>query len=169
MGKTTRSSVVMVLVMTPIYARLELMATETFVVQSALSPEDAFVRVVDLLRVSEWDPGVRSPRLIGGEPGCVGASYEVSVMGFDGGPTTATYELTAVDAPRSFTMVGSHPDFRADDTVTVEPAANGCRVTYDAGLVLLGDRPPLSEAQLDEAFTAIVAVPQKGLTSFLNP
>ena len=58
-----------------------------------------------------------------------------------------------------FTMVGRHADFRADDTVTIEPTADGCRVRYDAGLVLLGEDPPLSEDQLERLFSSIVAVP----------
>ncbi len=145
------------------------MANETFIIDSTLSPEAAFGLVIDLLRVGEWDRGIRDSRLVGGEPGSVGARYEVTVRGFDGTPTTAVYELVAVDAPRSFTMVGRHPDFRADDTVTVEPTGRGCSVTYDAALVLLGDHPPLTEEQLAETFAAIVDVPRTGLASFLNP
>ncbi len=40
---------------------------------------------------------------------------------------------------------------------------------YDAGLVLLGDEPPMSDAQLAVAFANIVAVPRSGLEAFLNP
>lgn len=144
------------------------MATESFVVESTLSAPEAFAIVIDLLRVNEWDRGVRSPRLVDGAPATAGARYEVTVTGFDGQPTTAVYELTAVDAPRSFTMVGSHADFRADDTITVEPTGDGCRVTYDASLVLLGDNPPLNDDELTATFARIVAVPRAGLTSLLT-
>lgn len=145
------------------------MAQESFVIDSALSPADAFALVVDLSRVNEWDHGVKNAQHVSGEPGTVGAAYEVTVTGFDGQPTTATYELTAVDAPNSFTMVGSHPQFRADDTITFEAAGGGCRVGYDAGLVLLGDDRPMDDAQLDALFASIAAAPRAGLTTFLNP
>jgi hypothetical protein len=145
------------------------MAAETFVVESTLSPEAAFDAVIDLLRVGEWDRGVRDPRLIAGDAGSVGARYEVTVTGFDGAPTTAIYELTIVDRPTTFTMVGTHADFRTDDTVTFQPTSEGCCVTYDASLELLGDEPPMSDVQLAAAFAAIVAVPRAGLDSFLNP
>lgn len=145
------------------------MATESFVIESALSAADAFALVVDLTKVNEWDRGVRNAEHVEGEPGTVGARYEVTVTGFDGKPTTASYELTAVDAPNSFTMVGSHPQFRADDIITFEPTDSGCRVSYDAGLVLLGEDRPLTDEQLDGLFASIAAVPQAGLQDFLNP
>lgn len=145
------------------------MAAETFVIDSHLPPEEAFARVIDLRRVGEWDRGIRASRLVDGHPGSLGAQYEVTVTGFDGRPTTMVYELTSVDAPNTFTMVGTHPAFRAEDTVTFEPASVGSRVTYDASLVLLGDEPPMNEAQLDDTFAKVVAVPRAGLASFLNP
>jgi len=145
------------------------MATESFVIESTLSVADAFALVVDLTKVNEWDRGVRDARHVGGEPGSVGARYEVTVTGFDGKPTTASYELTAVDAPNSFTMVGSHPQFRADDTIVFESTDGGCSVSYDAGLVLLGDDRPINDEQLDAMFASLAAVPQAGLTEFLNP
>ncbi len=145
------------------------MANETFVIESTLSPDAAYERLVDLSRVTEWDHGILECALADGTPGTVGARYELSVTGFDGEPTTAFYELTAVTPDRGFTMVGTNPEFRADDTVTIEAADGGCRVTYDAGLVLTGEAPPLTEAQLDKLFASIVAVPAAGLRRFLNP
>ncbi len=145
------------------------MATESFVIESTLSVADAFAAVIDLSKVGEWDHGVSDARHVEGEPATVGATYDVTVTGFDGKPTTASYELTAVDAPNSFTMVGSHPQFRADDTIGFEATDDGCRVSYDAGLVLLGDDRPVTDAQLDEIFASIAAVPRAGLQTFLNP
>lgn len=145
------------------------MAFQTFTIESELGPAEAFDLVVDLTNVSAWDEGVTDPHLIGGDSGTVGARYEVTVTGFDGNPTTAVYELTEVDAPNAFTMVGRHPDFQADDTIRFAPTASGCEVTYEAGLVLLGENPPLSDEQLDRVFAKIAAVPQAGLQRFLNP
>ena len=145
------------------------MANETFAIESTLSPADAYARLVDLSRVTEWDHGIRDCALASGTPGTVGARYELTVTGFDGEPTTAIYELTEVTPGEGFTMVGTNPEFRADDTVTVEPTADGCRVTYDAGLVLTGEQPPVTDEQLDRLFASIVEVPARGLQVFLNP
>ncbi len=144
------------------------MATETFLIESRLSPHEAFARVIDLSRVPEWDRGIRSSHLIDGTPAAVGARYEVAVTGFDGEPTTVIYELTAVDADRGFTMVGTNPDFRAEDTLTFVASDSGCRVTYRAELVLLRDLPSMSEARLATTFPSVVAIAEAGLAEFLD-
>ena len=141
-------------------------ASETVVIDSSLAPDVAFDRLIDLTRAPEGDRGVTGSRLVVGTAGTVGARYSVSLTGFDRQPTTAEYQLTSV-GDRTFTMVGEHPEFRAEDTVTVDEAAGGCRVTYDAGLELCGDDPPITEEQLDATFSKLVAVVEAGLASFL--
>ncbi len=145
------------------------MATQDFTIASILNPAEAFALLIDLTNVPAWDSGVTDATLADGAPGMVGARYDVSLIGFDRQPTTAVYELTEVRSPHSFTMVGRHPDFEAADTVTCEPADGGCRVTYNAGLRLLGDTPPLSDEQLDVMFAKLVDTPRSGLARFLNP
>ncbi len=51
--------------------RLGHMASETFVIESTLSPDAAFDRVIDLRRVGEWDRGIRTSRLVEGDAGSV--------------------------------------------------------------------------------------------------
>lgn len=145
------------------------MAVETFVVESTLSPEDAFDKMIDLTRVPEWDRGIRDSLLIEGELGSVGARYQLDLKGFDGEPTTAVYEVTSVDGNQAFAMVGANADFRAEDAVSIEAADDGCRVTYVAGLTLLGENPPVTNAQLTVLFPKVVAVAEAGITLFLNP
>ena len=145
------------------------MATETFVIESTLETNVAFSRLIDLSRVPEWDRGIAESRLIESAIGTLGARYDLTLTGFDGKPTNAIYELTAVDVDRSFTMVGTNPTFRAEDTVTVESLAQGCRVTYLAGLALAGEHRPMTEAQLSAVFAKVVAIAQRGLTQYLNP
>lgn len=142
------------------------MAHQSIVISSPLSPETAFARLIDLTQVPAWDRGVTGSRLTDGTPATVGARYAVSLTGFDRQPTTAEYELTAV-TDDTFTMVGTHADFRAEDTVTVRATPNGCEVTYDAGLQLLGDDPPLTNDQLDAVFAKLVAVVETGLSAYL--
>ena len=144
------------------------MATVTFVVDSVLSADAAFDRVVDLSRVTEWDRGIRASSLVYGQVGEVGARYDVSVRGFDGQPASVDYELTTVDRPSSFTIRGSHSDFQADDIVTIEPHGAGSRLTYEASLILLGDNPPLDDDRLATLFAANVDVARIGLEAFLS-
>ena len=145
------------------------MATETFVVDSTLSPDDAFDKVIDLSRVAEWDRGIKASRLAEGSTGVLGARYDVTVRGFDRELTTVVYELTAVDRPRSFSIVGTHADFRSEDSARVEPVGNRCRVIYEARLVLLGEAPPMDEDGLGEIFAKAVEIARAGLEVFLTP
>jgi len=142
------------------------MSTEMITIDSPLPAAVAFERLLDLTQVTSWDRGIASSRQIGGTAGTVGARYAVGVTGFDGRPTTAEYEVVAI-GDLTFTMIGSHPDFRADDTVTAVETPDGCRVTYDASLVLLGDDPPISNERLDATFAKLVAVVEDGLRTFL--
>jgi len=45
---------------------------------------------------------------------------------------------------------------------------SGCVLDYHGTLELLGDDPPLSDAQLDSMFPKLAAVAEQGLTAFLN-
>jgi len=145
------------------------MPVGTIVVASGLAADAAFKLMIDLSNVPEWDRGIRHARRIDGEPGSPGARYEVTLTGFDGQLTTAVYELTAVDKSRSFSIVGTHPDFRADDTVTFESTNDGCLVTYTAGLTMLAEPAPVEDGLLAETFAKLVAIVEDGLRLFLNP
>jgi len=145
------------------------MAQQVFTVPSDLSPSEAFARCIDLTRVNEWDHGVRDSKLAAGSGDDVGSTYEVTVTGFDGQPAQVMYALLEVDAPRRFVMEGVNEAFRAYDVLTFTPVDGGCELLYDAQLELLGDDPPMNDAQLDAMFARVAAVPQAGLTSFLNP
>ena len=145
------------------------MATHTFTVESKMSITDAFTGLVDLGRVTEWDEGIIASSRLGPPGSVLGSRFDVTVNGFDGAPTSVVYEITEADAPHRFVMVGENPAFRAVDTVMLVESERGCVVTYVAGLELLGENPPLTDAQLDSLFVKIVAVPEAGLARFLNP
>ena len=147
------------------------MAHHRFTVPSPLSAADAYDRLVDLERVPEWDEGVRgSVRIDDAEHAdgtALGRRFDVTVTGFDGGPSSVVYEITEADAPRRFVMVGENEVFRAIDTLVLTSTADGCELAYDGSLELLGDDPPLTAAQLDSMFPKIAAVAEAGLTRFL--
>ena len=145
------------------------MAQQVFSVQSALSVREAFDRCIDLQRVNEWDRGVTNPRRTSGEGQAVGSTYEVTVTGFDGQPATVVYELLEVEAPHRFVMEGINDSFRAYDVLTFTLNKGGCELHYDAQLELLGSPPPMTDDDLDSLFARVAAVPQQGLSTFLNP
>ena len=66
-------------------------------------------------------------------------------------------------------MVGTHPDFRAEDTITFEATSSGSRITYEAGLVMLADPAPVNDEQLTRIFAKLVDVVRAGLVPFFNP
>jgi hypothetical protein len=145
------------------------MAQQVFNVQSVLATREAFDRCIDLRRVNEWDRGVTNPRRLTGEGQAVGSTYEVTVTGFDGEPAVVVYELLEVDAPHRFVMEGLNDVFRAYDVLSFTPNDTGCELHYDAQLELLGKQPPMTDDQLDSLFARVAAVPQQGLSTFLNP
>ena len=145
------------------------MAQQVFSVRSALSVREAFDRCIDLRRVNEWDRGVTHPRRLSGEGQAVGSTYEVTVTGFDGQPATVVYELLEVEAPHRFVMEGVNDTFRAYDVLTFTSNDKGCELHYDAQLELLGSPPPMTDDDLDSLFSRVAAVPQRGLSRFLNP
>ena len=150
-------------------ASLNGMAQQVFNVQSALSVREAFDRCIDLRRVNEWDRGVTAPRRLTGEGQAVGSTYEVTVTGFDGKPSAVVYKLLEVDAPHRFVMEGVNDVLRAYDILTFTSNDAGCELHYDAQLELLGEQPPMTDAELEALFARVAAVPQRGLSTFLNP
>jgi hypothetical protein len=150
-------------------ASLNGMAQQVFNVQSALSVREAFDRCIDLRRVNEWDRCVTAPRRLAGAGQAVGSTYEVTVTGFDGKPAAVVYELLEVDAPHRFVMEGVNDVLRARDILTFTSNDAGCELHYDAQLELLGEQPPMTDAELEALFARVAAVPQQGLSTFLNP
>lgn len=102
----------------------------------------AFDHLADFATIARWDPGVPEARLVGGEPGQVGARYAV-VSQF--GPRRIPLEYRVVaredprgDQPGKVTLVADAGSFTSRDTITVRPGVSGAEVTYDAQLTLRG-------------------------------
>lgn len=145
------------------------MAHHSFTITSPLTVQDAFAKLVDLERVTEWDDGVRSSVRIGSaSPSVLGSRFDVTVTGFDGAPTSVVYEITEADEPTRFVMVGENEQFRAADTLVLTPTDAGCELDYEGSLELLGDSPPLTPTQLDSMFPKLAAVAEAGLRRFLD-
>lgn len=99
-------------------------------VSAPASAEEVFAYLSDFRTTGEWDPGtVRTVRTSG--DGGVGTVY-ANTSRFAGRTTELTYTVTDLDVPRRITLRGENSSVQAVDTITVEPAADGARVRYEA-------------------------------------
>lgn len=136
-------------------------------IDSRLSADDAFARIAAFERVPEWDETiVEAQRLADGET-VMGSRFRV-VSRFGGRNVELVYEVVAFDPPRTLVLVARNPSFEARDTVTVEPAGDGSRVTYEAVLELSGWRRAF-EVIFQRMFTSLGRKAEAGLRRFLNP
>lgn len=98
--------------------------------------EAVFAYLSDFTTTTEWDPGtVRTERVSG--TGDVGTTYR-NISRFAGRETELTYTVVERRPPRSITLRGENRTIVATDTITVEPAGTGSRVTYHAAFELRG-------------------------------
>ena len=105
-------------------------------VRSPWSARHAFEYLADLEHFEEWDPGtVKSERVPTAptEP----PAYDVTVKTF-GREIVVRYEVVDTDPHRCLHLVAETKTLRLVDDITIEPAGNGCIVTYDATLHLRG-------------------------------
>lgn len=111
------------------------MARLTLPIDAAGTPEEVFDYLADFSTTAEWDPGVVEARRLDEGPLCVGSRFEV-IVSFYGSRSRFEYELTAMERPHRFRVVGTNGLVTSDDDVAITPVAGGVRVTYDAKLSL---------------------------------
>lgn len=102
-------------------------------VPSSWSVDDAFSYMSDFANAQSWDPSVVSARRIDHGALAVNSQFELTVR-FAGRNKEMRYRITAIEAPRSVTFTSSTTALLSLDTLTFEPRANGCVVTYCAEL-----------------------------------
>ncbi len=108
------------------------------VVDTPWSPERAFEYLSDLEHFAEWDPGVKRSVQVAGDGVTVGAAFDVTVGGV-GRDMTLRYEIVAMDTPDRVEVRAGTGTLLSVDVMTFEPTGDGgCRVTYDADLLLKG-------------------------------
>lgn len=99
-------------------------------VVAQVEPDVAFAYLSDFTTTTEWDPGtVRTVRAEG--DGGVGTVY-LNTSSFAGRQTELTYVVTDLRAPELIALRGENSTLVAIDTMTLEPAPGGTRVTYQA-------------------------------------
>jgi carbon monoxide dehydrogenase subunit G len=137
-------------------------------VETPATADEVFAYLADFATVAQWDPGVSDAELIDGEPGRTGARYRVDAR-FLWRTLPLEYEiLEAVEPAETFpgrvVLEAQTSDFRSYDVITVTPRKEGCSVTYDADLALLGVRRPF-DPLLAMAFRVIGDRARAGLAA----
>jgi carbon monoxide dehydrogenase subunit G len=105
-------------------------------VSTPLSPQAAFDYMADVRHFAEWDPGVVRAVRVSGDGTSVGSAYDLTVKA--GGTSVMRYVVKEREAPRRVFLVAKTAFFLSEDEIRVEPAGQGCVVTYDATLRLNG-------------------------------
>ena len=96
---------------------------------AAQPPEVAFDLLADMALLSGWNPNVTRSEIVSGTPLVAGARFE-SVIGRGPFKMTARSELVSVEPGRYVEYAGSIARFWSVDSLTFEPAGEGCRVTF---------------------------------------
>jgi uncharacterized protein YndB with AHSA1/START domain len=99
---------------------------------------EVFDLLADMRNASSWDPGVTSATLQHSPDGAEVARGSVFVVNveFLGRARAIPYTVTEYERPHRFVLSGEDDWVRSVDTVTLEPADEGCVVTYQAVLEL---------------------------------
>jgi carbon monoxide dehydrogenase subunit G len=142
------------------------MARFSGTVNTAKSPDEVWNYLADLRSIREWDPSVEDARLVEGEPGTVGARYELDVR-FMGRIITLPYETKAAEPPHRVTFEAENGGMSIVDEAVVVPALPGAMVTWTGALELRGARRALDPI-LQLAFGRLGKRAEDGLRERLN-
>jgi carbon monoxide dehydrogenase subunit G len=113
------------------------MARYTASIETPRSPAETFAYLSDFSTTEEWDPGVVEAERLGDPP--IGAGTEFRVVArFLGRTTALTYRVVEFEPGDVVTLRGENATVVSLDSITVEPADGGTRITYDADLTLKG-------------------------------
>ena len=111
--------------------------------------DDVWRYLADLRSITEWDPSVEDARLVEGDPGTVGARYELDVR-FLGRTVTLPYETVVAEPPHRLVFAAETGAMSIADEAIILPVVSGSSLTWRASLDLRGGRrlfdPPLRVA-----------------------
>ena len=113
------------------------MAFYTVTVESPLSVSNAWAKLSDVTRFAEWDPGVVAARQPEGDGPGPNASYILTVKGFRG-TIDMRYDVVHFSEPERIILLADTGTIRSEDEIVIVPADEGCLVTYNAELTLIG-------------------------------
>lgn len=139
----------------------------TGTVTSPHPPADVWSYLADLRSLAEWDPSVKQIRLVSGEPGVSGTSYELEV-GVLGRRLTLPYLTVAAKSPTTVVFTAESDGVQVRDEARIRPIiAGGSSVTWDAELRLRGARQIL-DPLIQLAFNRLGGRAEQGLRERLN-
>jgi hypothetical protein len=136
-------------------------------IESALPQAEAFTYMANFANARVWDPSVREAGPIGTAPVGIGSAFDV-VSRFGGRDVPLRYEIVEYDPPRRVVLEARRPGFVSTDTITVEPAANGSAVHYDA-MLAFGGVGRLFDPVMQRIFNRVGARATRGMQKALNP
>jgi carbon monoxide dehydrogenase subunit G len=113
------------------------MAQYQTTIEVPAAPHAAFAYLADFSNTKEWDPSIVEAERIGDGPVGPGSQFRL-VVAFFGRRIELTYTVERHESPSTVVLVGKGKSVESRDTITVEPATDGSRVTYDARLRLKG-------------------------------
>jgi hypothetical protein len=99
--------------------------------------DEAFTYMSDFANARFWDPSVVSATRIDDGALAVDSQFELAVR-VAGREKALRYRITSLEPPRIVTFSSSTSMLLSEDTLTFEPRASGCEMTYSAELRLKG-------------------------------
>jgi hypothetical protein len=104
---------------------------------SRTSPAETFAYMADFTHAAAWDPSVLEARRTSDGPIGVGTTFAL-VTRFGPRVLPLTYRIVRYEPDRVVVLEAHGTRFVSADTITVEPAGEGARMTYDARLDFTG-------------------------------
>jgi hypothetical protein len=135
-------------------------------IESALPQVEAFAYMADFANAPLWDPSVSEARRVDEATIGIGSAF-VLVARFGWRDVPLCYEIVEYDSPRRVALEAKRPGFVSRDTITVEPAANGSVVHYDATLAF-GRVGRLLDPIMQHIFNRVGARATVGMRTALN-
>jgi hypothetical protein len=143
------------------------MARYTATVTSPHPAAETWSYLADLRSIGEWDPSVEKSRLVSGDPGTVGARYQLEV-GFLGSRVGLPYVTVTAEPPTRLVFAAETESVVVRDEARIRPNADGgTSLTWDAELRLKGARR-LLDPLLRLAFSRLGSRAARGLSERLN-
>jgi len=136
-------------------------------IKSALSQAEAFAYLADFANARLWDPSVSEASRVGETPIGIGSAFEL-VARFGRRDVPLHYEIVEYDSPRRVVFEAKRPGFTSRDVITVDPAADGSVVHYDATLAFSG-LGRLFDPVMQQVFNRVGARATLGMQTALNP
>ncbi len=136
-------------------------------IETPLTIEEAFRYMADFSHTSEWDPNCEvAEQTTDGKIG-VGTGFHLEFSGVAGKTMELDYEVKEFDEPHRFVLEADNGTIHSIDTVEVESAPAGSKVTYTAQLELTGAKS-LANPILGLALSKAGSDARKGLEEKLN-